>query len=87
MDYTNFIISGGDLMPNTYKVGHKDLVGYVKAYNKMSAEAQMKWIQENVNCYCEVCQKVLADKYLVGFNPMELPVKYYSPVHKEIGNA
>ena len=70
-----------------YKAQHKDLVGYVKAYNQLSAEAQMKWVQEKVKCYCEVCQKVLADQYLVGFNPMELPLAYYSPIHKEIGNA
>ena len=57
-------------MNTIYKVQHKDLVGYVKAYNQLSAEAQMTWIQENVKCYCEVCQKELADKYLVGFNPM-----------------
>ena len=48
-------------MNTIYKVQHKDLVGYVKAYNQLSAEAQMKWIQENVKCYCEVCQKELAD--------------------------
>ena len=74
-------------MNTIYKVQHKDLVGYVKAYNQLSAEAQLKWIQENVQCYCEVCQKELANKYSVGFNPMELPVKYYSPIHKEISNA
>ena len=85
MDYVNLTFVGGNLMAQIYKVQHKDLVGYVKAYNQLSAEAQMKWVQENVKCYCEVCQKTLADKYLVGFNPMEIPVKYYSPIHKENG--
>ena len=67
-----------------YKTQHKNLVGYVKAYNQLSAEAQMKWLQENITCYCEACQKDLATQFSVGFNSMELSTTYYSPIHQEL---
>ena len=49
----------------TYRAEHQNLTGYVKAYNKDSADAQMKWVQENKTCFCETCVDKLGRDYSV----------------------
>ena len=49
----------------TYRAEHQNLTGYVKAYNKDSADAQMKWVKENKTCFCQSCVEELAKDYLV----------------------
>ncbi len=48
-----------------YKAEHNNLMGYVRAYNKDSADAQMKWVKENKTCFCESCVEALAKDYSV----------------------
>ena len=51
-------------MLEIYKAEQPNLVGYVKAYNQTSADAQMKWIKENKTCFCKSCVEDLATDYL-----------------------
>ena len=64
-----------------YKTQYETLPGYVKAYNQASADAEMKWVYENIKCFCESCRDLLAKQHLVVFD--SLPFEYYSPIHKE----
>ena len=52
-------------MSGIYKAQQDTLTGYVKAYNQGSADAQMKWVQENKTCFCQSCVEELAKDYLV----------------------
>jgi len=56
-------------MPGIYKAEQPNLVGYVKAYNQASADAQMKWVKENQTCFCESCVEDLAEDYLTYIKP------------------
>jgi len=73
--------SGGDLMAGEYKVQYNGLRGNVKAYNQLSAEAQIKWVERNINCFCDACKTKLVDMYSVSFTQM--PLSYFTPAHKE----
>lgn len=63
-----------------YKAQHKTLQGYVKAVNQASADVEMKWVQENIKCFCESCRDWLAKQHCVAFDA--LPFEYFSPTHK-----
>ena len=80
MDNPNITNSGGDLMA-TYTVQYNGLVGQVKAYNQLSAAAQMKWVQEHFQCFCDSCRTGLANLYSVSFT--QIPLFYFTPAHKE----
>ena len=51
-------------MSGIYRAEQPNLVGYVKAYNQASADAQMKWIKEHRTCFCKSCVEELAKDYL-----------------------
>jgi len=51
-------------MSGIYRAEQPNLIGYVKAYNQSSADAQMKWVKENKTCFCESCVEDLAKDYL-----------------------
>lgn len=57
-----------------YKVEQGNLTGYVKAYNKISAEAQMKWVKEHQTCFCKSCVEDLARDYLVYLEASSIKV-------------
>jgi len=67
----------------TYTVQYNGLTGRVKAHNQLSAKAQMEWVEKNVTCFCEACRTKLIDMYSVSFT--QLPLSYFTPVHKENG--
>ena len=52
-------------MSGIYRAEQPNLVGYVKAYNQASADAQMKWVKEHQTCFCKSCVEDLAQDYLV----------------------
>lgn len=65
----------------TYTVEYKGLVGQVKAHNQLSAEAQLKWVKDNYYCLCDSCRNGLEKLYSVSFT--QIPLSYFTPVHKE----
>jgi len=67
----------------TYTVQYNGLVGQVKAYNQLSAKAQIKWVQENCFCLCDACRVGLEKMYSVSFT--QIPLSYFTPIHKENG--
>ena len=58
----------------TYTVQYNGLVGQVKAYNQLSAEAQMEWVEKNVTCFCNACRIKLVDMYSVTIPQIPLSV-------------
>ena len=75
-------------MSGTYKVEYNGFPAYVKAYNKESAEAQIKWLEgedlalANRQCLCEDCRKGLETSYSVAFKDEDIPVEFYCPIHR-----
>ena len=67
-------------MPGVYKVEHNGLVGQVKAYNQLSAEATIKWVEQNMKCLCDDCRVWLAKQHLVTF--AQIPLSHYTAFHK-----
>ena len=67
----------------TYTVQYNGLVGQVKAYNQLSAEAQMEWVEKNVTCFCDACRTKLVNMYSVTIP--QIPLSHFTPVHKENG--
>jgi hypothetical protein len=57
----------------TYTVEYNGLVGQVKAYNQLSAEAEIKWVDQNMKCFCEDCRAWLAKQHLVTLTGTPLP--------------
>ena len=75
-------------MSGIYEVNYNGFPAYVKAYNKSSAEAQIKWLEgqdlalANRQCLCEDCRKDLETNYSVAFKDGDIPVEFYCPIHR-----
>ena len=75
-------------MSGIYKVDYNGFPAYVQAYNRESAEAQIKWLhgqdlaRANRQCLCEDCRKALETNYAVTFIDQEIQVDFYCPIHR-----
>ena len=75
-------------MSGTYKVEYNGFPAYVKARNKESAEAQIKWLEgedlalANRQCLCEDCRNKLRKESSISFIAQDIPVEFYCPIHR-----
>ena len=60
-------------MSGIYKVEQSDVSGYVKAYNKGSADIMMQWVMENKDCFCKACVEELSKDYSVYIEAQSKP--------------